>query len=73
MNTISWIFVVVFGVAFTVVATIAICKNAYARKAAVIMEKACNFSEEERETYKKMLADNSQSLGVNIFELFDDE
>lgn len=73
MSIVSWIFVIVFGIAFVAAVTSAICKYIYEKKTRVLIIRACNFSEEERETYKKMLENNSNSLGVNIFELLDDE
>lgn len=73
MNVVSWIFVVVFGVAFVATITSFICKYIYTKKTRALMEKACNFTEEERETYKKMLQENSKDLRVNIFDLFDEE
>ena len=73
MTPVSWIFIAVFGIASIVALTSIVCKYIYAKKTAMLMKRACNFTEEERAIYKKMLKDNSNSLGVNIFELLDDE
>ena len=73
MNIVSWIFIAVFGAASIAVFTSVICKYIYVKKTAKLMERACNFTEEERATYKKMLKDNSSCLGINIFELFDED
>lgn len=69
MDTVSWIFVAVFGIALVVAATSAICKRAYERRMIKAFSNASNYTPDEKETIKKMLKENSEDLGINIFDL----
>lgn len=71
MDVYSWIFVIVFGSAFIAAITAGICKYIYEKRMIKMFSKACNFTSEEQETYKKMLKEASVDTGISIFELFE--
>lgn len=72
MDVYSWIFIAVFGVALAAAVTSAVCKRVYEKRMIKFFSKASNYTTEERETIKKILKDNSEDLGINIFDLMED-
>lgn len=73
MSVYSWIFIVVFGVAFVAAVTSAICKRSYEKKIIRFFSKADSYTPEEKSTIKKMLRESSEDLGIDVFELMEDE
>ena len=73
MSIYSWIFIAVFGIAFVVAVTSAICKRIYEKRIVKFFSNASNFTSEEKKTIKKMLEENSEDLGIDIFDLMEDD
>ena len=73
MSVCSWIFVIVFGIAFVAAVTSAICKRIYEKRMIKFFSNVSNYTTDERETVKKMLKENSEDLGINVFELMDED
>ena len=73
MNTLSWIFVVVFGIAFVAAITSAICKRVYEKRMIKFFSNAHNYTPDEKETIKKMLKENSEDLGIDVLELMESD
>lgn len=71
MDYVSLLIAIILSATTVALVTLCISKKIYAKKAGVIMKRMCTCSQDERDSFGKLLAQDSNSFGTDIFHLFD--